>query len=116
MLNVKPTAAVHTYDPPNDPHEAATLRASFEHEASDPSMTTPPASPPPSEWDSDSSEENSMHVPPPSPPIFHTNRQNSRRQHPHAGPSAVSINFAPNVAVNMDLGTVYILTPCICIS
>lgn len=102
MLTNTPTAAVHTYDPRNDPGEAAELRASFEHEESDfqaaRSATPPPTTPPPAKSDSDSSDEGSP-SPPPRRAAVKTPRQRGQQ-------SSVNIHFSPSVAVRMNSGTV----------
>lgn len=103
MLNDKPTAPVHTYDPRNNLEEAAALRASFEHEAEGneaeaEAPTTPP--PPKSDSDSDSSEYTRSSVT--SSPIRVAGTR--KRGQAHGQSSSVSINFAPNIAVRMNAG------------
>lgn len=101
MLNDKPTAPVLTYDPRIDPEEAAAIRASFEHEAEAneaEAPTTPPT--PKSDSDSDSSEYTRSSVT--SSPIHVTGTR--KRDQAHGQSSAVSINFAPNIAVRMNAG------------
>lgn len=109
MLTDPPTAAVHTYNPPGDPEEAAALRASFEHEENDPSACSSPAhsSLPPPESDSDNSQESSAQFSP--PPRIDTTPL--RRRHAHGHSSSVNIHFTPNVAVHIDSGMLQLLTP-----